>query len=384
MTLLGELRSKFQELYAEESTVYRAPGRVNLIGEHTDYNDGFVLPAAIDLFTWVAISPRDDRRILVQSENLAKSAEFDLESLPRLAGREWSNYVFGVATILEQSGRRLKGANLLIWSDVPIGAGVSSSAALEVAVGFALLANSSIAIAGRKLAQACQRAENESVGIRTGIMDQLASACCVKGHALLLDCRSLDFANIPLPADIKLVICNTMVKRELAASAYNTRRAECEEGVRIVAARYPGIRALRDATLQQLQSCQGVLSPVVYKRSHHVISEDDRVMQAAEALEQKRIDELGRLMAESHRSLREDYEVSSPELDLLVELANQAEGVRGARMTGAGFGGCTVNLVNSGAVAHFQRHVSEGYERRTGIKPDIYICSAADGVRQAE
>jgi galactokinase len=384
MTRLSELCSKFQDLYGEESTIYRAPGRVNLIGEHTDYNDGFVLPAAIDLFTWVAISPRDDRRILVRSENLAKSAELDLESLPRLAGREWSNYVFGVATVLEQSGHRLSGANLLIRSEVPIGAGVSSSAALEVAAGFSLLANSGIAIEGRKLALACQRAENEFVGIRSGIMDQLASACCAKDHALLLDCRTLDFTNIPLPPGTKLVICNTMVKRELAASAYNTRREECEEGVRILATRYPGIHALRDITLRQLQKCESALPPVVYKRCRHVISENDRVMQAAKALAQKRIDELGDLMAESHRSLREDYEVSSAELDLLVELANQADGVRGARMTGAGFGGCTVNLVSADAVADFGRRVSVGYQTRTGIKPDIYICSAADGVRQAE
>jgi galactokinase len=379
-----ELRSKFREVHGGEATVYRAPGRVNLIGEHTDYNDGFVFPAAIDLFAWIAIAPRNDRRIHLQSENLGQTAEFDLHAGPRAASREWSSYVFGVALVLEQRGYRLRGANLLIRGDVPIGAGVSSSAALEVASGFALLANSGIAIDGTQLALCCQKAENEFVGTRCGIMDQLASACCVRDRALLLDCRSLEFRTVPLPAGVRLVICNSMVKRELAASAYNTRRAECEEGVRIIADRFPGVRALRDVTMEQLESCQGALPENVYKRCRHVVSEDARVILAADALEHNRFDDLCSLMAESHRSLRYDYEVSCAELDLLVELASEAEGVRGARMTGAGFGGCTINLVDSGAVAEFKRRISSGYERRTGLKPDIYVCDAADGVQQAE
>jgi galactokinase len=384
MTGIDELRSTFRDLYAQEPAVYRAPGRVNLIGEHTDYNDGFVLPAAIDLFTWTAVAPRDDRVLRVRSANLGKLAEFNLDTSPRPAGRKWTSYVFGVAAVLMQEGYRFRGANLFVQGEVPIGAGLSSSAALEVAIGFALLANSGINIEGRELALASQRAENEIVGVQSGIMDQLASACCVKGHALLLDCRSLEFRNIPLPSGIQLVICNSMVKRELVGSAYNTRRAECNEGVRILASRHPEIRALRDATMQQLKTCEPALPLVVYKRCRHVISEDDRVIQAAIALEQKRIDELGKLMAESHRSLRDDYEVSCAELDSLVEIANQVKGTRGARMTGAGFGGCTINLVNSEAVADFQRHVSAEYERRFRVKPDIYICNAADGVREAK
>jgi|HubBroStandDraft_1064217.scaffolds.fasta_scaffold00510_8 galactokinase len=379
-----ELRSEFREVYGDEAAVYRAPGRVNLIGEHTDYNDGFVFPAAIDLFAWVAIAPRSDRRIHLRSENFGQTAEFDLDAGPRAASREWSSYVFGVALVLEQRGYRLRGANLLIRGDVPIGAGVSSSAALEVASGFALLANSGIAIDGIELALCCQKAENDFVGTRCGIMDQLASACCVRDRALLLDCRSLDFRTVPLPAGVRLVICNSMVKRELAASAYNARRAECEEGVRLIAERFPGVRALRDVTMEQLQSCQGALPENVYKRCRHVVSEDARVILAADALEHNCLDDLRSLMAESHRSLRYDYEVSCAELDLLVELASEAEGVHGARMTGAGFGGCTINLVNSEAVAEFQRRISTAYERRTGLKPDIYVCDAADGVQQAE
>jgi galactokinase len=379
-----ELRSKFREVYGDDAAVYRAPGRVNLIGEHTDYNDGFVFPAAIDLFAWIAIAPRNDRRIYLRSENFGQTAEFDLDAGPRAASREWSSYVFGVALVLEQRGYRLRGANLLIRGDVPIGAGVSSSAALEVGSGFALLANSGIAIDGTKLALCCQKAENDFVGTRCGIMDQLASACCVGDRALLLDCRSLEFRTVPLPAGVRLVICNSMVKRELATSAYNTRRAECEEGVRLIAERFPGVRALRDVTMEQLQSCQGTLPENVYKRCRHVVSEDARVILAADALEHNRLDDLRSLMAESHRSLRDDYEVSCAELDLLVELASEAEGVHGARMTGAGFGGCAINLVNSEAVAEFQRRISTGYERRMAFKPDIYVCDAADGVRQAE
>jgi galactokinase len=381
---INELRSRFRELYKQEAAVYRAPGRVNLIGEHTDYNDGFVLPAAIDLFTWVAIAPRNDKRLRVYSENFHEGVEFALDASPQTVKAGWSRYVFGVALILQQDGHALKGANVLIRGEVPIGAGVSSSAALEVAAGFALLANSGISIDGRTLARVCQRAENEIVGAHVGIMDQLASACCVKDRSLLLDCRSLEFRTLPLPAGIRLVICNTMVKRELAASAYNKRREECEEGVRILAQRFPKVRALRDATLEELQSCREAMAETVFKRCRHVITEDARVLCAAEALEEDRLDGLRRPMAESHRSLRDDYEVSCAELDLMVDLVDQFGCVHGARMTGAGFGGCTINLVEAQAVDGFREHVSSGYEQRTGIKPEIYVCHAADGVRRAE
>lgn len=378
------LKSRFREIYSQEPCVYRAPGRVNLIGEHTDYNDGFVFPVAIDLFTWVAIAKRDDKGIHVHSENFSEAIEFELDGARERELPGWGRYVFGVALMLERDGQRLSGANMLIRGEVPIGAGVSSSAAVEVATGFALLANSRLAMDGRKLARICQRAENEVVGARTGIMDQLASACCVAGRALLLDCRSLEFRTLPLPQGIRLVICNTMVKRELASSAYNTRRAECEEGVRILAQRYTGVGALRDATMEQLESCRDTMPDNVVRRCRHVITEDLRVLQAADALEHHRLAELANAMAESHRSLRDDYEVSCAELDLLVELANKQRGVHGARMTGAGFGGCTINLVEADAVDAFRDHVSAGYKQKTGIKPDIYVCDAADGVKRVD
>jgi len=379
-----QLKSRFRELYGQEARVYRAPGRVNLIGEHTDYNEGFVFPAAINLFTWVAIAPRSDLQVHVRSENLQKTAEFKLSSESGNANRDWSSYISGVALALEQNGFELKGADLLVRGDVPLGGGLSSSAALEVAVGFALLANSDLTVDCRELAQLCQKAENDFVGMRCGIMDQLASACCRKEHALLLDCRSLEYRTFKLPPNLRLVICNSMVKRELAASAYNTRRAECEEGVRILARRFPEVRALRDATMNQLEACQAELPQNVYKRCRHVITENQRVLEAAEALEHNRLEDLRRAMAESHSSLRDDYEVSSDELDVLVEIASRVKGVHGARMTGAGFGGCTINLVESEAVDEFRNEISAEYRRRTKLNPDIYVCNAADGVKRAD
>ena len=383
MTHTEKLKSRFREIYDQEPAIYRAPGRVNLIGEHTDYNDGFVFPAAIDIFTLVAIAPHSDKRVHVHSENLNETAEFELEG-ERPEPKKWSTYIFGVALACERAGYRLKGANLLVRSDVPIGAGVSSSAALEVAAGFALLANSGLTIDGPLLAQLCQQAENEFVGTRCGIMDQLASACGVEDRALFLDCRSLEFRTLPLPSGIRLVICNSMVKRELASSAYNTRRGECEEGVRILAQRFSEVCALRDASMEQVLSCRAALPDNIYRRCRHVITEDARVIQAADALEHNRLEDLGKAMAESHRSLRDEYEVSCAELDLLVDLANQAEGVHGARMTGAGFGGCTINLVDSDAVDDFRSRISAEYERRTGLAPEIYVCNAADGVKRIE
>ncbi len=384
MSNIEQLRARFREIYNRDPEIYCAPGRVNLIGEHTDYNEGFVFPAAIDLFTWVAIAPRDDSQVHMYSENFQKAAEFALSAEPRAPNRDWTSYLSGVALVLLQNGYRLKGANVLVRGDVPIGAGVSSSAALEVAAGFAFLANSGLTLECRELALLCQKAENEFVGTRCGIMDQLASACCTKEHALLLDCRSLEYRSFRLPSNLRLVISNTMVKRELAASAYNTRRSECEEGVRILARRFPQIRALRDATMDQLHSCRQELPSNVYKRCRHVITEDQRVQQAADALEQNRLDDLGQAMAESHRSLRDDYEVSCAELDLLVDLASRVEGVHGARMTGAGFGGCTINLVDSNRVDEFRNEVSAAYQLKTKLNPDIYVCNAADGVKHAD
>jgi galactokinase len=374
---------EFQSLLNDGARLFRAPGRVNLIGEHTDYNDGFVMPAAIGLSTWVAVALRDDRKLSIFSENFSELIEFDLDDVGRQGNGHWSNYVTGVAVALEQAGHHLRGASLRIRSEVPIGAGLSSSAALEVATAYALLANSDLKIDRTCLAKLCQRAENEFVGARCGIMDQFVSNHGQAGKALLLDCRSLEYKLLSLPASARLVICNTMVKHELARGAYNERRAECAAGAQRLARVLPGVKALRDVTENDLELNGSELPEVIYRRCRHVISENARVLEAASALERGDLDRFGQLMNESHRSLRDDYEVSCAELDLMVDSARQAQGVYGARMTGGGFGGCTINLVKSESVEEFKRTVAEGYEKATGLAPEIYVCSAADGAGEA-
>ena len=365
-----------------ETRIFRAPGRVNLIGEHTDYNDGFVMPVALDFSTWATVSPLETRKLQIFSENFDEEVEVDLDGQNVAARAHWSDYPIGVAVVLERAGHRLRGAKLRIRGEVPIGSGLSSSAAIEVATACALIANSGLQIDNREIARLCQRAENEFVGARVGIMDQFVSLFGQAHRALLLDCRSLEFRLLPLPDNVRLIICNTMVKHELASSAYNERRASCEAGVKYLAQFYPNVTALRDVTLEQLEQVKSELPAVVYRRCRHVITENARVLAAAEALGQNDLDHFGKLMAQSHVSLRDDYEVSSEELDLMVELAQKIDGVHGARMTGGGFGGCTVNLVRTENVEDFRARVSEGYERVTKIKPEIYITTAANGAEE--
>jgi len=360
-----------------ETRIFRAPGRVNLIGEHTDYNDGFVMPVALNFSTWATVSPLENRKLQIFSENFDEEIEVDLDDQNLARRGHWSDYPIGVAVVLERAGHRLRGAKLRLRGEVPIGSGLSSSAAVEVATACALVANSGLHIDERELARLCQRAENEFVGARVGIMDQFVSLFGQAHKALLLDCRSLEFRLLPLPDNVRLIICNTMVKHELASSAYNERRAQCEAG-----AKHLNVSALRDVTLEQLEQHRHGLPEVVYRRCRHVITENARVLAAGEALEQGDLNRFGKLMAESHQSLRDDYEVSSDELDLMVELAQQVEGVYGARMTGGGFGGCTVNLVRNENVEEFRARVAEGYERVTNLKPEIYITTSANGAEE--
>ena len=361
---------------------FRAPGRVNLIGEHTDYNDGFVMPAALDFSTWVRVSPLEQRSLQIFSENFNDEVEVDLDNLNLVARGHWSDYPVGVAVEMQRAGHRLHGARLQIRGEVPIGSGLSSSAAIEVGTACALAAISGLKIDKRELALLCQRAENEFVGARVGIMDQFISLFGHAQKALLLDCRSLEFKLLPLPDNVRLIICNTMVKHELASSAYNERRAQCEEGVRHLAQFYANVTALRDVTLEQLEQHRSGLSEVVYRRCRHVVTENARVLAAGEALEQHELPYFGKLMGESHVSLRDDYEVSSDELDLMVELAQKVDGVYGSRMTGGGFGGSTVNLVKEEMADEFRTRVAEGYEQVTKLKPEIYICTAANGAEE--
>lgn len=388
MTDSLQLAQRFRARFATPAVIYRAPGRVNLIGEHTDYNDGFVLPAAIEFYCWAAVAPRNDRKLLIHSENLSETVEAELVSLTPIGKSHWSNYLFGVAWALQAAGKRLIGANLLISGDVPRGAGLSSSAAIEVAVGFALLQQSGLAVNRTELAQLCQKAENEFVGARVGIMDQFIVCHARASFALLLDCRSLDFQLVELPAGIQLVICNTMVKHEIASGEYNRRRAECEEAVRTLRKVLPGIRALRDVTLDQLEEHRALLNPKGYLRCRHVITENGRVQSAVRAFKSSDVcaiaATLGPLMRESHRSVRDDYEVSCKELDLMVEIATAQPCVIGARMTGGGFGGCTINLVEAAAVEAFKQNVATEYLARTGLKPEIYVSPAADGVQKVD
>lgn len=371
-----------QTLIDNSPRTFRAPGRVNLIGEHTDYNDGFVMPAAIDLSVFVRVWPREDRKLDIHSENFNDTIEFDLDDPNPEPRGHWSDYVVGVPVMLEQAGHRLHGAHLQIRGEVPVGSGLSSSAAVEVATACALTANSDLSIDKRELALLCQKAENEFVGARVGIMDQFTSLFGQARRALLLDCRSLEFRLLPLPDTVKLVICNTMVKHALASSAYNERRAQCEAGVRHLAQFLPNVQALRDVTIEQLEQFGSDLDEVVYHRCRHVITENARVLAAADALEQHDLRAFGELMAQSHRSLRDDYEVSSAELDLMVDLARRVEGVYGARMTGGGFGGSTVNLVDADRVEQFKQSVPQAYEQVTGLEPEIYVCEPSDGAEE--
>jgi galactokinase len=377
------LQEQFRELYGQNARVYCAPGRVNLIGEHTDYNDGFVMPVAMDMYTWVATAPREDTQVHVYSRNLSEHAEMDLRDTNLRVLGHWSAYVLGVAASLRQTSQEIRGANILVEGKVPMGAGLSSSASVEVAAGYALLAASGLSLNPVELAKICQRAENEFAGARCGIMDQMIACCGRANYALMLDCRSLEFQLLPLFLDAQFVVCNSMVKHDHAASGYNARRADCETATRILAGEIPGVRALRDVTLVDLERFSQSLPEVVYRRARHVVSENARVIAARSALERGDPELFGRLMRESHRSLRDNYEVSCPEVDTLVELACALDGVYGSRITGGGFGGCTISLVQSGKVAEFGRVLAQRYEQATGKKSDIYIFQASDGAREA-
>lgn len=372
------------------SVLTRAPGRVNLIGEHTDYNDGFVFPAAIGFATWTAVaptvmSPAGSRALLrVHAGNRGETLEIDLAHPGTPRQRHWADYVRGMVAELGRDGHRIAPGDLWFAGDVPDGAGLSSSAALEMSVGLALLTLSQppgTPVDLTRLALAGQRAEHAWAGTQCGIMDQFISARGAAGRALLLDCRSLDFRLLALPESLRLVICDTGVKHELAGGEYNARRSQCEEGVAYLRNFLPAIRALRDVSQADFDRFAGGLSDLVLRRCRHVISENARAESFAAALEAGRTADLGPLMAASHDSLRDDYEVSCAELDSLVELARQAPGVVGARMTGGGFGGCTVNLVEAGQVDAFTAQVSAGYAQIHGRPPRIFTTEPADGAR---
>jgi galactokinase len=382
---LTDLRQSFSRQFPAHKIsprIFRAPGRTNLIGEHTDYNDGFVLPAAIDRVTYLAIAPRHDLILSIHSEHFNETIQFNLDEKNAAPRKHWSDYVRGITILLQNSGILVQGADILIRSDLPLGAGLSSSASLEVATAIALLAQANRELPKSEIAQLCQRAENEFVGAHVGIMDQFVSCFGQSNHAIFLDCRSLAHEAVPLPTNIRLIMCNTMVKHEIASGAYNDRRAECDDAVTLLAKVIPNIRALRDVTPDQLQQHSNLLPDLLYRRARHVVTENARVLAARDALINNDLEPLGALMQRSHASLRDDYEVSCNELDVMVNLANNFPGCLGARMTGGGFGGCTINLVLTDQVEDFAIHIREGYQGATGIAPEIYSCAASDGARE--
>jgi galactokinase len=380
----GSLAEEFNREFHGRSAIFRAPGRVNLIGEHTDYNDGFVLPSAIGFYTRVAVSPRSDGKLVLRSVDFPDTFEFDIRNLPRTKLGAWCDYVLGVALELAEQDPKVPGASLLVHGEIPVGAGLSSSAALEVATALAFLSLMGREMPLQSVARLCQKAENEFVGARVGIMDPFVSCMGRKGNAVLLDCRSLEFELVPIPEQVKLVISNTMVKHELSGGEYNQRRAQCEEGVHLLSKSYPGIRALRDVSVAQLEAQKASLPPVVYRRCLHVVLENRRVKEAARSFRSGDLSSVGRLMKDSHASLRDLYEVSCVELDAMVEAAEGLPGYIGGRMTGGGFGGCTVNLVESPQAPSFAEAIAARYRKATGILPDIHICSAADGANQEQ
>jgi galactokinase len=363
-----------------------APGRVNLIGEHTDYNQGFVLPVAIDRTIAVAFTLREDDRVRACSLDFDQEDEFPLADIGRLESDSWANYVRGVALILQQAGHPLTGLDLVIQGEVPIGAGLSSSAALEVATLGAFASAAGLTLADREKALLAQRAENEFVGVACGVMDQMAAVFGRADCALRIDCRSLETEAVALNLaahGLRIVVANTGVRRALTGSAYNQRREECNRAVELLFVLLRGRRprSLRDITLRDLAINGRFLPPDLLRRTRHIVSENARVLSTVEALRRGDLAEVGRLFRASHESLARDYEVSSPELDLMVELASSLEGVVAARMTGAGFGGCTVNLVRADGLDDFRRDVVETYRARTGLPAEVYVCQAVDGLR---
>ncbi len=377
---VGEM---FQRVFPGTPRVFSAPGRVNLIGEHTDYGEGFVLPLAIEHRTYIAAAPRPGRVLHVHAADIDDACVVRLDERGTRSG-SWLDYVEGTARSLEKRGLRLRGADILVTSDIPPGAGLSSSAALELSVGYALAS-----LAGERppdrlsLALAGQRAEHEWVGTKCGLMDQTIAAFGEPGHAILLDCRTL--ARTPVPLELRsacIAVFDSRVRHDLATSEYNRRREECERGVRAIAIDHPSVRALRDVSPEVLAACAERLEPTVFRRCRHVVSENQRTLAAVDAFARGDLAAVGTLMVQSHESLRRDYEVSCAELDFLVERACEQPGVYGARMTGGGFGGCVVALVEREAVGGAVEEVREAYTRRFGAAANAFVTQPSAGVRE--
>lgn len=369
-----------EQRFGVDCRAFQAPGRVNLIGEHTDTSEGFVMPVALNLRTISTISPLRDLVANIYSENFNEQVMLDLHAMDVSPHTQWSQYPVAVLRALRERGIEFVGFDMTLSGNVPLGSGLSSSASVEVAVALAVLAQAGVTLDKTEIAKLCQRAENEFIGTQSGIMDPLASCCGVEGHALLLDCRSLEYEPLPLPKDVALVICNTMIQHSLyGGGGYNRRRAEVDEGVRILQQHRPAIDTLRDVTEQELRSHQTQMPDPVFRRCLHVVTENRRVLQAAEALRECNLLRFGALMHESHVSMSDNYEAGCAEADALVDIAMRQPGCYGARITGAGFGGCTVNPVAVGEADAFVKSVRAAYKATTEIDAEIYLTHASNG-----
>jgi len=374
------MEAAFLERFNATPTLFvQAPGRVDLMGSHTDYNLGYVLTQAIDRNTWIAARPRDDGRVRIASLDVDGIAEFDLENITYDEGIPWSNYVRGVADVYQKEGYELNGFDGLVHSTIPFGSGLSSSAALEVATAVLLESLAKLVVAPVTRAILCQRAENEFVGMNCGILDQFSSVMGEDGKVLLLDCRSITSETKPIAPGVQVMICDTRAERALTGSEYPERRAQCEEGARILGEFYPEIKSLRDATLEQVQAHQADLDPVVYKRCHFIVEENQRVLDIADALAVGDHQRAGELAIQSFKGARDLYEIVSHEMIAMYDAIMSAPGAYGTRGAGAGFGGCLVALVENGFIDAFAEHVYKKYNNSTGIEPEIYPVQAAKG-----
>ena len=384
MKLLREIKRKFKELYAEEPYLFRSPGRVNLIGEHTDYNMGFVLPAAIDKVIYLAVTPRSDNSCKMFAYDMNEFYECSIDDIKR-SEKEWANYLLGVADQLKKGGYQFSGFNCVFGGNIPIGAGLSSSAALEAGLAFALNHIFNLEIDSLSLVKMSQKAENEFVGVKCGIMDQYVNIFGKSGHVLRIDCRSLQKDYFPFDYNnISIVLFDTNVSHSLASSEYNQRRKECNDGIKIIKTDHPQIESLRDVSQELLNEYKSRLNPVIYKRCKYVIEENDRLMKACDALSVHELKVFGALMYQTHEGLSKDYEVSCKELDFLVEILKESPYIYGSRMMGGGFGGCTINLIENDAIDSISAEVKEKYKKAFGIEANIYVTKISGGTNIIE
>jgi len=374
-----EVLRTHRQRFGKVGRVFAAPARVNLIGEHTDYTGGLVMPMAIGFHTLAVVSPRDDGRAVLYSANFEEEASYEIASLGREPRGHWSDYPAGVLWSLLQEGVAVSGFSLSLAGDVPVGAGLSSSASVGVATAMALLGLAGVTLPLKTIAILCRRAENEYVGAKSGIMDQFVVAGAVAERAMMIDCRSLEFELLPLPSQVRVVICNSMVKHAVATGEYGNRSDEVYAGQAALRKARPEIQLLRDATLADLEACRGEMSEAGFLRCRHIITENGRVMEARAALLRDDVIRFGELMVQAHASMRDDFAASCAEVDALVEIAVEQPGCYGARMTGGGFGGCTVNVVSVEKSDSFVKSVRREYAERIGIEAECLVCEASDG-----